>query len=647
MFVLFSKLDTNNGFEEFELSDLNHLPNKNFSLLEKSYLYIMYYNKIITDMSDSDLDNFELFDAPFNRAVFIIKKDKKSNELYKLNCVTSPPSYYLSTFDPTSGTSEIISDKARDVFTFLKDKLFLLNWEQYSKLFYFISRESSEEDYSAGLQLEGFSSGGLRFDSNVQEEKKILDTGFQFQSSSISIQEPEDIGKNKFDKMPIKQRKLRIEKLKADLINAKKVRNLKKSLADINKQIKNLKSLQFTISQKNKDILKKEENRVSFEDISWMDDNLYEKLVLYLSKSKEHDSELEHLNNKLIRVDEKVEKLGTNSILTHKVFMPTMLLGIIFYLLSWILRDQLWFLSAGAIISFTAAFYYFWEYSDHLDYVLGLKREKRFFIRKVEKEENRFRKLFGALELTLKKERVTDINGAIFRYDELQKFEKDIKDMQIEIVEFKKKYFSEKEENLLVSLESQKIDSEKELAKFDSVEFFVEEIENNISLLKASVKNYEKQELDAFSLDDEPEEKLKDELTFSTKQAKKFDFTYSLEFLFDYLNDYLELFKVDSRTLYQAIEKYFLDIVEFSIHHEHLIKFDIENKKFTFQSEVELEEWETDYKIRFQFFLQFALFRHSLEKPNPIFIDLEQLKSIHINLSPYLKEIENSQIIYK
>ena len=170
--------------------------------------------------------------------------------------------------------------------------------------------------------------------------------------------------------------------------------------------------------------------------------------------------------------------------------------------------------------------------------------------------------------------------------------------------------------------------------------------------LKKSIKEYEKKELDEFSLDDDEEEDLgEDELTLDlsthNEEIKEYEFKYELEVLKNYFRELKEYFQEDLPQIYKQVKKDFLEILDLHVHYKFSLDFDIENENFILSSEKEIE-LDREYENKIKFFLQYALIIHiSKEKQSPVFINIPEInKTYAIHFTSFLENMPKAHIIY-
>ncbi len=656
MIIAFSKIETQDGsIRDFEPSFLEKMDDSEFMLLQKTLLYLLYYYPILSNsIPEEDLSSFDLYDPQFIRAVFILEHNSK---YYKLNCSVSPIEYHLSTFNPETKESTLISSQSREIYSFLKTELKLYDWEDFIQLYalgYFPKQKDSEEISTKGLSL-GFEN------SSPQEELQLK---FRGSSSSYSYEDESDSKKNmsetistdSYDKIPIEQRRFTLNKLKDDLVIAEKVKNLKLSLKNIQKQIIYLESVQGEIKNKEAQIVKKRGSLSEFASISWVTPELYKSAQEYIVEKSKFEDNRSSLALKLERVEKNISMIAPDNIFSNKIFISTFIAGAITYLISWFVRDPFRFVGILSIAFFTIAFYYLWGYIDYLDTIRKLKRERKFLFKKKEEIEKDFNKKFGSLEELLKKYNIIEINTLISFYNKKLILENEITDLDNSLDKYKKDEFNSEKQLFFKSIQEQKSEMERDLERIDKKDLKVEDIEYQISVVKTSIKKYEKQELESFSLD---EDDLESENSINSK-TKSLELSlkkeesiiehnneYSLQFFIDYLKLFESAFNIKSDQLYKKILSDFDDIKEYALHipHEFLVDFDKGEFKF-FTSE--LIDFNSSMQNKILLFAQYSLLKLSFERvKHPLFVKIPFVqKKCGVYIFPYLEELTNSQIFY-
>jgi len=645
MHVVYCRLETADGNTRdfnFELS--TKLERNEYDLVSRAYHYMLYYFSAMNEMSNRDLEFYDLYSPPFIKSVFIFKfKDK----FLKLNYTDIPLSYQLSDFYPETGESTIISTQAREIYSILVDDFKIERWSDY-KLVYsiFTSEEKSQEEEKETLSL--VSAYGDDYTVDNEPEEDSLSLG----ASSVNYEEYTDkpiSSSQNFDKLPIEERRSLLEELKNNLKNAIAIKDIRSSIEDVNKKLKYYSGIKKEIENFNIIIEKKEKERDAFKDIHWMGQNIYNQMKLYIKKKKKYEGDLTAYSEKLEKNKKDIASIIPDNIFKNKVFMPTILIAIITFILSWVMREEFWYLSGASILFFTISFYYLWGYIDYIEYIIKLKREKNFYEKKLIQIEDDFQKEFSSLELTLKKENIEDINIPLERYDELKAFDTALDVIKEKLQTYIAQKFSEDTQSKFESLIKKKESLKADLNSFDDLKLSYKEIEYEIIDLKKSIKNYEKEELDDFSLDDDIDEDVSEELTVDLTSTKEepLEYKYELNKLKYYLTELKDFLSEDIASTYEEIKKDFFDIVKFSIHNKFSLDINFENNEFFFMSEKEIE-WNKKQDEKFKIFLQYALIKYfSTKNSLTIFIDLFKLNQEYgISFSTYLQELSDSQIIY-
>ncbi|MBN2694522.1 hypothetical protein JXR93_07655 [bacterium] len=656
MIIAFSKIETQDGsIKDFEPSSFEKIDEMEFSLLQKTFLYLLYYYPILSNsIPEDDLSTFDLYDPAFVRAVFIIEHNSK---YYKLNCSISPVEYHLSSFNPETKESTLISSQSREIYSFLKTELKIYEWEDFAQLYilgHFPKQKESEDISTDGLslalgtttsdepQLRFGGTSSYSYDDDVESEKK---------------DKSENISTDTYDKLPIEQRRVLLSKLKDDLLIAEKIKNIKTSLKTVQKQILYFETVQTEIKNRENMILKKRDSLLEFSSISWVTSETYKAAQEYTTEKGKFEDNRNSLVLKLERVEKNISMVAPDNIFSNKIFILTFLAGVITFLISWILRDSFRFVGILSALFFTVAFYYLWGYIDYLDTIRKLRRERKFLFKKREEVEKTFNKKFGQLEDLLKKFNITDINFLTSTYERKISIENEISDLENSLNKYKNSEFNSEKQSLYKSILSQKIELEKDLERVDKKDLKVEDIEYQISVVKNSIKKYEKQELEAFSLDDEDDLELSqttdssktDELSLNPTQIDSVEHNneYSLQFFIDYLKLFESIFNIKADEIYQKISKDFEDIKEYALHFPHELQIDFENNQFKLFTDESIE-FNLSLQNKFLLFAQYALLKLSFKKTtHPLFVKIPFIqKKIGIYIFPYIDELKDTQIFY-
>ncbi len=639
MDIVYCRLETaENNTLDFNFEQQSKLSKEDYNLVSRAYFYTLYYFSTKNEMSDLDLEFYELYSPPFIKGVFILKFEDK---FLKLSYTDSPVSYQLSDFFPETGESTIISTKEREIYSTLVENYKIDTWKNY-KLIYsiFIPEENKINDND---ELSLVTSYGDDYTLDNSNDENSLSLG----SSSVTYDEYSDNPTSSsvsFDKYSIKERRELLKEYKSNLKKAIELKELNTSIEEINKKLKYYSNLKKEIENFNIVIKKKEEERNDFKDIHWMSQNLYNQMNIYINKKKKFEGDLVAYKQKLEKNKKDIESIIPDNIFKNIAFLPSFLIAIVTFILSWIMREQFWYLAGVSIVFFTVSFYYIWGYLDYIEYIIKLKREKNFYEKKIIKVEKDFKKEFGNLELTLKKEAVEDINVPINRYEALKEFDISLEAKKEELQTFIAQKFSDDTQIKFENLISEKNLLLERLKSFKNLDLNYKEIEYEIIELKKSIKEYEKEELSEFSLDDD---EPKEEKTIELEPKENLEYKYELNKLKFYFTQLKEYITEDISELYNKIKTDFLDIINFSIHYKFSLDINFENDEFFFMSEKEIK-WDSNQEQKFKFFLQYALIKYlSIENSTTIFIDLFKLnKDYGILFSTYLEELSNNQIIY-
>ena len=167
-------------------------------------------------------------------------------------------------------------------------------------------------------------------------------------------------------------RKKRNKRTQRQPQSTKPKQTIKKSLSEdekINIEIKNEETQKAMIRQQTKfeyekqkaiddaenekliAIEKKEKERNDFKDIHWMSQNLYNQMNLYINKKKKFEGDLLAYQQKLEKNKKDIESIIPDNIFKNIAFLPSFLTAIITFVLSWVMREQFWYLSGIAIIT--------------------------------------------------------------------------------------------------------------------------------------------------------------------------------------------------------------------------------------------------------------------------------------------------------
>jgi len=647
MNLVYCRLETaDNNTKDFNFESKTKILKEDYDLIFKSYLYMIYYFSTTSEMSNQDLEFYDLFSPPFVKAVFIFKIN---NDFFKLNYTDLPLSYQLSTFYPETGKSNIISSQPRDIYNRLTNDFMIDSWDKYKLIYNLIPNEEKEELSDGELSL-SLSSYGDDY-TNSYDDENSLSLG----SSSVSYEEEEEQGqviRNNFDELSIKGKRNLLEKYKKELEDALKIKTIKKSIKDINVKLKFYSKIKKEIENFNIVIKDKEEKRKSFVDIHWMSENLFIQMTSYVIKKKKFNDDIIAYNEKLDKNKEDIASIKPDNIFKNKIVIPTFIVSVITFILSWVMREDFWYLSGVAIPFITLSFYFLWGYIDYLEYIIKLKREKTFYEKKIVKRSKTFKENFGNLETIMKKEKIEDIDIPIQRFQELKEFDLELEDLHEKQQMFIAKNFSADAQSEFQALIEEKEELNTSLKEFKDLSLNNIEIEYNIIELKKSIKEYEKKELDEFSLDDDEEEDLgEDELTLDlsthNEEIKEYEFKYELEVLKNYFRELKEYFQEDLPQIYKQVKKDFLEILDLHVHYKFSLDFDIENENFILSSEKEIE-LDREYENKIKFFLQYALIIHiSKEKQSPVFINIPEInKTYAIHFTSFLENMPKAHIIY-
>jgi len=645
MNIIYCRLETtDNKTKDFNFESTNKFKEEDYRLIFKSYLYMIYYFSTTSEMSSKDLDFYDLYSPPFLKAVFIFKVNDR---FLKLNYTDLPLSYQLSNFYPDTGKSEIISSQSREIYNALTNDFNIESWNNYKTIYNFFLND----DNSDGLDDEGslsISSYGEEYTSDYDDEGSL-----SLGSSSVNYDEGDEeaFSQNNFDKLSIKERRKLLETYKKDLEDALEIKKINKSIKKINTRIQYLSKIKKEIENFNIVIKEKESKRAGFSDIHWMSENLFTQMSSYIIKKKKYESDIDAYNQKIEKNAEDTLSIKPDNILKNKIVIPTFLVAIITFILSWVMREQFWYLSGVSIPFFTISFYYLWGYIDYLEYIIKLRREKNFYEKKLVKIEKDFKSKFGNIESTLKQQKIEDPSIPIERFQELKDFDSELEDLQEKQQMFIVKNFPSEAQTEFDSLIKEKEDFNNTLKSFKDLTLNAKEIEYNIIELKKSIKEFEKQELDEFSLDDDLDDDIEnDELTLDLSQVetKEYDFKYDIKMFNNYAIDLKEYFEgQDLNEVYNKVKKDFLDILDFSIHYNFSLDIDFNQNTFVFSSEKEIK-WNSDYESKIKFFLQYALIKYlSKTKPTPVFFDIIEInKKFGVHFSSFLEEFSKNQLIY-
>lgn len=664
MLIAYCKIETPNGeVKDFDLSDFEKIDGNALSFLERAYLYSIYYYPILSNsINETDLSQYDLYDPPYSRAVFILKNNDK---FYKLNCSVSPVEYYLSNFNPETKESSIISSKPNELFTYLKSSLGVLNWDDYRQLYCLgsfteiidnnVSTDSLKLDFGSkpsGIDLSNAKSSAS-FDSIDNEVGGLKFADSSSIQTSGSYSKEQEIKTDQFDKLPIEQRRLKLKQYKEELVIAEKVRTVKNNVKVIAKQILAFENIKADLLKKEDEIQQKESGLKDFEGISWIDEKVYNNIVKYQSSNPMHKKSIEDIDMRLKKVESDILNITPDNIFKNKIFMISFPLSVISFILSWIIRIKINPFALISIALFTVSFYFLWGYVDYLDSIIKLKREKKFLIKKRKEIIDSFNTEFGSLELAIKRYKITDLQETLVLYSKLQSLKNLISKLKKENEEFKNREYNTDKINQFESLKKQKIELEGDLQRLTQKELNVEEIEQNIRSLKLSIKKYEKQELDSLSLDDDisvtssvtPKEEVK-ELVFQPSN-EKMEFSQNLDEIIYYLGSFSSIFNKDVNELYENIKDDFMDIFEYSIYFNHSVKVDITNNLFEISTDEKIE-WNEALINKFKFFVQYSVLKYSFEKSkNPLFLKVSTLQqSLGIYLMPYIDEFRKTQVLF-
>lgn len=643
MHIVYCRLETEeNNTLDFNFEQQLKLSREDYNLVFRAYIYTLYYFSTKNEMSDLDLDFYDLYSPPFTKGVFILKFGDK---FLKLSYTDTPVSYHLSDFFPETGESTIISTQEREIYSTLVENYKIDTWKNYKLVYSIFIAENKKTNDDNKLSLVSSYGDDYTID-NDNEEESSLSLG----SSSVTYEEYSDnpaSSSTSFDKYSIKERRELLEDYKNNLKEAIDIKELNTSIENINKKLKYYSSLKKEIENFNIIIKKKEKERNDFKDIHWMSQNLYNQMNLYIKKKKKYDGDLVAYKQKLEKNKKDIESIIPDNIFKNIAFLPSFLIAIVTFALSWIMREQFWYLAGVAIVFFTISFYYLWGYLDYVEYIIKLKREKTFYEKKLIKIEKNFEKEFASLEMTLKKEAVEDIAIPISRYEDLKEFDISLEAIKEKLQTFIAQKFSDDTQVKFENLINEKNLLLEQLKSFKNLDLNYKEIEYKIIELKKSIKEYEKEELDEFSLDDDEETIDVDEKTIELEPKENLEYKYELNKLKFYFTQLKEHITENISELYDKIKKDFIDILSFSIHYKFSLDIDFENNEFFFMSEKEIE-WNSNQEQKFKFFLQYALIKYlSIENSTTVFMDLFKLnKDYEILFSTYLDELSNSQIVY-
>lgn len=664
MLIAYCKIETPTGeVNDFDLSDFEKIEDSALSFLERAYLYSIYYYPILSNsINETDLSQYNLYDPPYSRAVFILKNDEK---FYKLNCSVSPVEYYLSSFNPETKESSIISSKPNELFTYLKSSLGVLNWDDYKQLYCLGSfTEIIDNNISTDSLKLDFGSKPSQLDLSNAKSSASFDSidnevgGLKFADSS-SVQttgnysKEQDVKTDQFDKMPIEQRRLKLKQYKEELVIAEKVRTVKNNIKLIAKQILSFENTKSELLKKDEEIVQKEKGLKEFEGISWIDEKVYNNIIKYQSNNPVYKKSIEDIDSRLKKVESDILNITPDDIFKNKIFIISFPLSVISFILSWIIRIKFNPFALISIALFTVSFYFLWGYVDYLDSIIKLKREKKFLIKKRKETVDSFNTEFGSLELAIKRFKITDLQETLGLYAKLQNLKNLILKLKKENEEFKNKEYNADKISQFESLKKQKIELEGDLQRLTQKELNVEEIEQNIRSLKLSIKKYEKQELDSLSLDDEisetpsltQKEEIK-ELTFQPSN-ENMEFSQNLEEIIYYLGTFSSIFSKDVNEIYENVKDDFMDILEYSIYFNHSVKIDIANNLFEVSTDEKIE-WNEALINKFKFFIQYAVLKYSFQKSkSPLFLKVATLQqSLGIYLMPYIDEFRKTQVLF-
>ena len=627
MQIVYCRLETtDNKIRDFNIDKHAKLSHDDYYLIFRAYLYLIYYFSIINEMTEEDIDFYKISSPPFIKAVFILKYE---NRFLKLNYSESPFMYQLSDFDPETRESKIISSQSREIYYKMIDEFGLKAWEEYKYLCHFIVPDKSKEEKKLEV-----SSYGDEYSSDYEEDSLVL------AKSSVTYEElePQTFTSKNFDKYSIKDRRKLLSEYKEKLRIALEVNELKQKISETDKKINYYASVERKINKLNEEIKNKENEREKFRDISWMSLNLYKQMNLYKIKKKKYEESLIAYNEKLKKNKKDLQNIDHDNIFKNKIFLPSFLTAIITFILSWVMREQFWYLSIPSIVFFTVSFYYLWGYLDYIEYIIKLKREKNFYEKKIIKTERDFKKEFGNLEAILKQEKADDIDVPLSRFDELKEYELELEKLKEDLQTYIAQKFSDDTQIKYENLKNEKKFLLDKLAEIDDKDLNYKELEFDIVELKKSIKEYEKQELDEFTLDDEP---------VSKDDKKEYTNKYELKELKDYLSLLKDILRVDLSQLYKNIENDFRDIFEFSVNYGFNFEFDFEDFNFFLVTENEIK-WNEKFDKRIKIFFQYALIKYlSLKEPLIIFLDLPKLSIDYgVMLAAYLPELSEAQVIY-
>jgi len=664
MLIAYCKIETPTGeVNDFDLSDFEKIEDSALSFLERAYLYSVYYYPILSNsINETDLSQYNLYDPPYSRAVFILRNDEK---FYKLNCSVSPVEYYLSNFNPETKESSIISSKPNELFTYLKSSLGVLNWDDYKQLYCLGSfAEIIDNNISTNSLKLDFGSKPSQLDLSNAKSSAAFDSidnevgGLKFADSSSvqttgSYSKEQDVKTDQFDKMPIEQRRLKLKQYKEELLIAEKVRTIKNNIKLIAKQILSFENIKSELQKKDEEIAQKEKGLKEFEGIFWIDEKVYNNIIKYQSNNPIYKKSIEDIDSRLKKVESDILNITPDDIFKNKIFIISFPLSVISFILSWIIRIKFNPFALISIALFTVSFYFLWGYVDYLDSIIKLKREKKFLIKKRKETVDSFNTEFGNLELAIKRFKITDLQETLVLYAKLQSLKNLILKLKKENEEFKNKEYNNDKINQFESLKKQKIELEGDLQRLTQKELNVEEIEQNIRSLKLSIKKFEKQELDSLSLDDEisetpsltQKEEIK-ELTFQPSN-EKMEFSQNLDEIVYYLGTFSSIFSKDVNEIYENIKDDFMDILEYSIYFNHSVKIDMANNLFEVSTDEKID-WNEALINKFKFFMQYAVLKYSFQKSkNPLFLKVTTLQqSLGIYLTPYIDEFRKTQVLF-
>ncbi len=641
MHIVYCRLETvDNNILDFNFEQQLKLNKKDYDLVSRAYLYILYYFSTKNEMSDLDLEFYDLYSPPFVKGVFIFKYN--DDKFLKLNYTDSPVSYQLSEFFPELGESTIISTNEREIYNILVKDYKIETWNNYKLIYSIFTPEEKSDDDDNKLSLVTSYGDDYTTDNDTNEENSL-----SLGSSSVTYEEYAEIPSSSvnFDKYSIKERRKLLEEYKSNLKEALEIKDLKSSLEKIKKKLKYYSGIKKEIDNLNVIIEKKEKERSEFKDIHWMSQNLYNQMNIYIKKKKKFEDDMVAYKQKLEKNQKDIESIIPDNIFKNVVFMPSFLLAVSTFVMSWIMREQFWYLAGVSIVFFTVSFYYLWGYLDYIEYIIKLRREKNFYEKKIVKVEKEFKKEFGALETILKKENVEDINIPIERYETLKEFDRKLEIKKEELQTFIAQKFSDDTQVKFENLINEKNVLINKLKTFDNLDLNYKEIEYDIIELKKSIKEYEKQELDEFSLDDD--EEIAEEPTIELEPKENLEYKYELNKLKYYFTELKKYFTEEISEVYNKIRKDFLDILSFSTHYKFSLDIDFENNEFLFLSEKEIE-WDLKQDKKFKILLQYALIKYlSSQNSLTVFVDLQKLnKDYGILFSTYLDELSESQIVY-